>query len=694
VIIPTYNRAGLVLESIESVFAQSFTNFEIVVIDDGSTDQTRNVLEPLVRTNRIRYVFRKNGGESAARNTGIGVSHGTYILFLDSDDLLMPQTLEKLAACLDEHPEVGLVHGSYNKVDACGRDLGYRDTSNLTGPTYPEILLQWSVMMAVPTVMVRKSMLDTVGGFDETMEIAPDLDMWRRIARRTAFRALPETLAKIRTHDGNKSRDKTRATAGFEIYLQKAFQDDPSLGVACRHKALAAMYASVGMSMVGGGERHHMSLVRQCCWRSLMAWPFQGQAFLGIVGSFLGAGLRGRIVARWRQHKFPQHANRRPRLLLLGSQMARAGAQHVLLAQADWFRNNGYHVVVAFFHDREGIRTEWQDRHAIDIIDLKAWRTGAPAAGNIVRLVGGLWRLFRLIVRERITVAEAFTHESNLLGLPIAWIARVPVRVGTHHCPPTMRPALRKVHSWLANAGVMTHFVAVAEHFREMATAAEGINPAKVSVIANGISHPDSSGYGDLSPDQIRAALGLPKLGRLVLSVGRLSPEKGHIHLIEAMPVVLQHFPDTQVAIAGDGPLRDSLQRRVDGLQLTDHVRLLGTRLDVDRLLAAADLFAHPSIRDGGPLVLMEALAMRVPIICSAFDGVTGILEHGKTALLVPAGDANAFAAALLDALDAPAKMQDLADHGANVAANRFSVQTMCERYDRLFRHGLGRRSP
>jgi len=388
------------------------------------------------------------------------------------------------------------------------------------------------------------------------------------------------------------------------------------------------------------------------------------------------------------------NGDQRPRLLLLGSQMARAGAQHVLLAQADWFRNNGYHVVVAFFYDREGIRGEWQVRHAIDIVDLRAWQAGAAAIGNVVRLVRGLWRLFRLIVRERITIVESFTHEANLLGLPIAWIARVPTRVGTHHCLPAMVPVLRKVHSWLANAGVMTHFVAVAEHLAEAATEAEGIKSGRVSVIANGIRPPRCDGDANRAPNQVRSALGLPKPGRLVLCVGRLSPEKGHIHLIEAMPAVLKRCPDTTVAIAGDGPLRDALQRRIDELQLTDHVRLLGTRLDVDRLLAAADLFAHPSIRDGGPLVLMEALAMRVPIICSNFDGVTGILEHGKTALLVSAGDANAFAAALLDALDAPAKMQDLADHGADVAADRFSVQTMCERYDRLFRHGLGQRSP
>jgi len=308
VIIPTYNRADLILESIESVFAQSFTNHEIVVVDDGSTDTTRDVLAPFVRAGRLRYAFQDNRGESAARNTGIGMARGDYVLFLDSDDLLLPQTLEKLAACLDACPEVGLVHGGYTKFDTCGRDLGYRDTSGLSGPVYPEILLKWSTLMAVPTVMVRRSVLDEVGGFDEAMIIAPDLDLWRRIARRFAFGALPESLAKIRSHDGNKSRDKTRAAAGFETYLRKAFQEDPSLGFVHRQRATAAMYASVAIAMVGDCEPEHMTLVRRCCWHALAAWPLQGQAFLGMAGSFLGAALRSRIAARWRRHKFPRRA--------------------------------------------------------------------------------------------------------------------------------------------------------------------------------------------------------------------------------------------------------------------------------------------------------------------------------------------------------------------------------------------------
>jgi len=374
------------------------------------------------------------------------------------------------------------------------------------------------------------------------------------------------------------------------------------------------------------------------------------------------------------------------RLLLLGSQMAAGGAQHILLAQATWFRNQGYHVAAAFFYDKECVHTQWQARYAIDIIDLKGWRAGAGITSNLLRLLCAIYRLVRLISRERFDAVETFTHHANLLGLPIAWFLRVPKRVGTHHGRPHMGPGLGRLHTYLANASVMTHLVVVSEHLREEAIGIERIRPEKVSVIANGID-----GYGwdpavQSAARRIRSELKVPISGRLVLSVGRLIPEKGHMHLIEAMPAVLERFPDTIVVIAGDGPLRDALQRRAHELTLGNNVRLLGTRSDVHCLLAAADLFAYPSVRDGCPLALLEALSMQVPIVASTFEGAKGVLEHEKTALLVPAGDTKAFAAALVRALGSPELRRELALAGANLVVRKFSMRTMCQRYDQLFR--------
>jgi glycosyltransferase involved in cell wall biosynthesis len=304
VILPTYNRATLVMEAIASVLAQTYSDYEIIIVDDGSTDNTREVLRPLIDEGRINYVYQENAGLSAARNHGIRLAKGKYIAFLDSDDLFMPTKLEKQVVALDENPEVAFVHSGYSKFDNSGRDLGYRDTSVISGWVYPEILLQWSVLIAVPCVLVRASILGDVNGFDENMGWAEDLDLWRRISMCCPIMVIPEVLTKVRSHSGNISGDKTLAATAFRIYLNKAFAEDPDLGPVFRRRALAKMYANTGHNLLGEGEPEHMKLVREYSARAIGYWPILWSAYLGFAGSFLDKGARARLLKIWRKFKY------------------------------------------------------------------------------------------------------------------------------------------------------------------------------------------------------------------------------------------------------------------------------------------------------------------------------------------------------------------------------------------------------
>ncbi len=303
VVIPTYNRADFLMQAIKSVRTQSFTDYELIVVDDGSTDHTIALLEPLIERKEIRYVFQQNQGESAARNTGVRMAQGKYIAFLDSDDLFMPEKLEKQVVCLETALDIGIVHSGYSKFDDAGNDLGYRDTSHLSGWVYPQILLEWSVLIAVPAVMVRSSVLAEVGGFDEIMIHAPDLDLWRRIAMHYRFGVIPEMLSKVRKHPGNVSRHLTKTADGFEFYLKKAFNDDPSLSPSLKRKAMARMYTNVGLSLLADGNLTEMGIARQCSFQSIFQWPFYPRAYATIIFSFLGKGIRGRLARSWRKYR-------------------------------------------------------------------------------------------------------------------------------------------------------------------------------------------------------------------------------------------------------------------------------------------------------------------------------------------------------------------------------------------------------
>lgn len=306
IIIPAYNRAQYILETLESIFSQTYTDYEVIIIDDGSTDDTRTILQPVIAERKIRYAYQDNQGVSAARNHGIRLAVGELIAFLDSDDLIHPEKLALQSAYLDEHPDVALVHSPFSRFDAQGKDLGFRGTSHLSGRVYPQILLDWSVLIPPSVVMVRADALREAGDFDESMAWAEDIDVWRRIARKHPFGVVPETLTRMRIHGDNASGAKIcpEAFAAFERYLQKAFQEDSGLSAGFRRRALASLYANAGHNLLSEGTAEHMPLVRQYSLKAIRQWPLQWSAYLGFAGSFIGLGLRDRLLSLWRTFRY------------------------------------------------------------------------------------------------------------------------------------------------------------------------------------------------------------------------------------------------------------------------------------------------------------------------------------------------------------------------------------------------------
>lgn len=300
ILIPTYNRADLILESLDSVFAQSYRDFEIVVVDDGSTDNTAEVLSPLAEQGLLRYFHQENKGEAAARNKGLLEARGEYVAFLDSDDLFEPEKLAIQIAYLQSHPNVGLVHSGYIKFDNTGNNLGYRDPSWFSGNIYPQMLLYWTTLMAVDTVVIRKSALETVGSFDETLRVGPDLDMWRRIARKHPFGFINKSLARIRVHEGNISGNKISAMDGFSKYLEKAFKDDPSLSPRFRQQVFSKMHSTVAYNLLGDENKQSMHAARISAKRAMKYDVLNPHGYIAFLSTLFGYGLRKALVTRWR----------------------------------------------------------------------------------------------------------------------------------------------------------------------------------------------------------------------------------------------------------------------------------------------------------------------------------------------------------------------------------------------------------
>ncbi|HTI51433.1 MAG TPA: glycosyltransferase family 2 protein [Planctomycetaceae bacterium] len=228
VIIPTYNRASLVCAAIESVLGQGYPNLEVLVIDDGSTDDTAQVVARFGTP--VRYVRQSNAGAASARNRGIELATGELVAFLDSDDLFLPGKLKEQVQCFQQQPALVLVYCWFSVLDEWGRcRLGRR--CRLTGHVAQELLAQsMQGPLATPTVMVRRPALFEAGLFDESMTLSEDTDLWCRLARRGPIALIPEVLVQVRRHSGNLSfapGRKRYCQAAIRI-LNKAFDDIPN----------------------------------------------------------------------------------------------------------------------------------------------------------------------------------------------------------------------------------------------------------------------------------------------------------------------------------------------------------------------------------------------------------------------------------------------------------------------------------
>ena len=202
VVIPTYNRQNLVVEAIESVLGQTFRDFEIIVVDDGSTDETAAKIQPYLA--RLIYTVQKNQGVAVARNTGIRLAQGEWICFLDSDDLWQPGKLAAQISFADTHPEYGLLASELQGFDANGKAGGSSKSAMYrirNGLVVEDLLFgNW---IQTSTVMLRRDCLDQVGWFDEDVgQFGEDWLLWMRVASKFPIYFMPEPLVSYRFHPG------------------------------------------------------------------------------------------------------------------------------------------------------------------------------------------------------------------------------------------------------------------------------------------------------------------------------------------------------------------------------------------------------------------------------------------------------------------------------------------------------------
>ncbi|MBI3011711.1 MAG: glycosyltransferase [Candidatus Omnitrophica bacterium] len=268
VIIPNHNYGRYLGQAIESVLGQSYSRVEVIVVDDGSTDDSMEVLRRF--GDRIRWLQQPRQGVSAARNRGIQATRGELIAFLDSDDVWHPEKLARQLARLSR-PSVGMVYCGRWLIDDAGRCLGIEQPRH-SGWVLREIaLLRWAQAPGGSSALVRKDCLDRVGLFDPQLSTSADWDLWRRIACRYEIRVVPEPLVSYRQHPSAMHRNVELFERDMLRAFGRMFEDSSAAAVhPLRRRCYSNLYLMCSGAYLHAG-RWDKSLAY--AWRSVLEWP-------------------------------------------------------------------------------------------------------------------------------------------------------------------------------------------------------------------------------------------------------------------------------------------------------------------------------------------------------------------------------------------------------------------------------------
>lgn len=240
VIIPAYNMAELTVKAVESVLNQTYENIEIIVVDDGSTDNTRQRLISYAKD--IKYVYKKNGGACSARNLGISLSTGEYIGFLDCDDTYLPKKVELCVDYLEKHPDFGFVHTAayyVDRNDTILRTFSHRRSRRI-GWIAKKLLPRNYICNSTP--LVRRVCFEKTGLFDETIFIPADWDMWLRLAEKYQVGYMNTPLTLYRMSGSYILNNVEKSKQEEKLMLEKAFLRNPQIRSGFKKRLISDVY--------------------------------------------------------------------------------------------------------------------------------------------------------------------------------------------------------------------------------------------------------------------------------------------------------------------------------------------------------------------------------------------------------------------------------------------------------------------
>ncbi len=330
-------------------------------------------------------------------------------------------------------------------------------------------------------------------------------------------------------------------------------------------------------------------------------------------------------------------------ILLINTQMEKGGAQKAMLTLASQLDKKKFDVCVATMYDKDSFIPYYEDLYGLKIVNLQMKDVNGGKLKNAIKFVGGLFRLWRLTRSKKFDVVQSYSHYPNTIVPIISFFAGVKKRYTSQRMSLDYLSGLvQKLDKWVANSFFVTKVISVSEGTLQSCVR-QGIKEDKLLMIPNGIKLPDKFLNESEKSTKIKE-IGVE--GKFVVAmVARLHRQKGHAFLIEAVKEINKE--NLVVLLIGDGELKDRLEQQIADFGLTSKFKFLGSRDDVGELLQISDLFILPSLWEGMPNSVLEAMSHGLPIIATDVDGTPELIKHNESGFLIEPENSEAIARAL-----------------------------------------------
>ncbi|MFO7653430.1 MAG: glycosyltransferase [Candidatus Krumholzibacteriia bacterium] len=279
VVIATYNQGRYVGMAIRSILDQDYPCLELIVVDDGSTDETPAVLEEFVDDPRVRILRQPNQGQTIAKNRGCREARGKYLGFCDGDDFWLPGKLGTQVPIMEADEGIAVVYGESRWIDSEGREVPTYRAKRYSGQITAQLLIE--NFITFPTVLVRRSAFEDLGGFDERLTMSIDYDLWLRMSVAHGFRYIPQVFACYRIWDGQMSARVEERLRNAMALLERFHEANPdAVSGMVRRRARAYTLTTRGLWLARSGRSRE---AYRDLLRAVILWPASKRTWKGLT---------------------------------------------------------------------------------------------------------------------------------------------------------------------------------------------------------------------------------------------------------------------------------------------------------------------------------------------------------------------------------------------------------------------------